>query len=370
MNPEFIPVTEPLLDGNELKYVTECVLSTWVSSIGKYVTQFEEGFAAYCGVRHGIAVANGTVALHLALVTLGIGPGDEVIVPTLTFVATANAVHYTGARVVLVDSEPETWNLDPAAVAAAITPHTRAIIPVHLYGHPADMDPILALAREHSLWVIEDAAEAHGAEYQGRRAGSLGHLSCFSFYGNKIITTGEGGMVLTNDDKLAARARFLRDQAMPPERRYWHPEIGFNYRLTNLQAALGVAQLERIEEFIARKRAIASAYNARLADVPGLVLPPEKPWARNVYWMYSILIGQEYGFSQEQVMAGLRAQGIDSRPFFHPIHTLPPYQAVAAGQSFPVAERLARQGINLPSAPTLTEAQIERICNVLLNKRL
>ncbi len=357
-----IPVFEPSLGDKELAYVVDCVKSTWVSSLGEYVTRFEEEFAAFCGVQHGVAVANGTVALHLALATLGVGPGDEVIVPTLTFVATANAVHYTGATPVLVDSEPDTWNMDPAAVAAAVTPRTRAIIPVHVYGHPVDMAPILETAQRHGLFVVEDAAEAHGAEYRGRRVGSLGHVGCFSFYGNKIITTGEGGMLVTDDAELARRAAFLKDHAMPPDQRYWHPEVGFNYRLTNLQAALGVAQMERIEALIARKREQAALYNRLLADVPGLTRPPEAPWAKNVYWMYSVLVEDEYGVSRDELMARLRERGIDSRPFFHPIHILPPYRTEAR---FPVAEELARKGLNLPSAATLTDEQIHFICDAL-----
>lgn len=360
-----IPLTEPLLNGRELEYVTECIKSNWVSSLGTFVTRFEQEFAHYCGCEHGIAVSNGTVALHLALAVLGIGPGDEVIVPTLTFVATANAVRYTGATPVFVDSDPYTWNLDPAAVEAAVTPQTRAIIPVHVYGHPADMDRINEVARRNHLRVIEDAAEAHGAEYKGRRVGSLGDMACFSFYGNKIITTGEGGMVVTNDEELASRAQFLKDHAMSAEKRYWHPEIGFNYRLTNIQAALGVAQLERIDELIERRREHARRYCAELADVRGLVLPPEADWARSVYWMYSVLIEDEYGFTRDEVMAGLKAHGIDTRPFFYPTHTMPPYQT---GQRLPVAEELSRKGVNLPSGPNLTHDQIHTICRILRAK--
>lgn len=362
-----IPLTEPLLNGRELEYVTECIQTNWVSSLGRFVTQFEKDFAAFCHCSHGIAVSNGTVALHLALAALRIGPGDEVIVPTLTFVATANAVRYTGATPVLVDSDPYTWNLDPAAVAAAVTHRTRAIIPVHIYGHPADMDPLLDIARRHNLWVIEDAAEAHGAEYKGQRVGGLGHFGCFSFYGNKIITTGEGGMVVTNDPDLAQKAQFLKDHAMSPVKRYWHPEIGFNYRMTNIQAALGVAQLERIDYLIELRRQHARQYAAELQGVPGITLPPEADWAKNVYWMYSVLIEGDYGFSRDEVMAGMKAQGVDTRPFFYPIHTMPPYQS---GQRLPVAEELSKKGMNLPSAPTLTEDQIGTVCSILREKAL
>ena len=357
-----IPVYEPSFGEKELEYVSDCVRSGWVSSIGAYVNRFEQGFADFCGVKHGIAVGNATLALHLALKVLDVGPGDEVIVPTLTFVATASAVMYTGAKPVFVDSEMATWNLDPAQVAAAITPRTKAIIPVHLYGHPADMDPIMESAQKHRLWVIEDAAEAHGAIYKGRKVGSIGHLNCFSFYGNKIITTGEGGMLLTDDEALAKRARFLKDHAMSPDKRYWHPEVGFNYRLTNLQAALGVAQQERIDEIIDKKRQIAARYNALLSEVPGLRLPPEADWATNVYWMYSVLVEPAYGMSRDALMTALRAQGIDSRPFFYPIHTMPPYQTDA---HFPVAALLSNQGINLPSSATLSDSQVDFIAETL-----
>jgi len=360
-----IPVTDVSLGGNELAYVTDCIKTGWVSSLGKYVREFEERFSQYCGAKYGIATSNGTTALHLGLAVLGIGPGDEVIVPTLTFIATANAVTYTGARPVFVDSEPQTWNMDPARIEEKITGCTKAIIPVHLYGHPADMDPILEIAKRHHLYVIEDAAEAHGALYKGRRAGSLGDMSCFSFYGNKIITTGEGGMVLTDNAEWAERARSLRDHGMSKEKRYWHPEIGFNYRLTNLQAALGVAQLERIEEIIAAKRRNAALYNDLLRSVPGISLPPEASWARNVYWMYSILAEDSYGLARDELMKELKARDIDSRPFFYPIHTMPPYQAGAEGQEFPVATELSRKGLNLPSSATLTPQQITQICQVL-----
>ena len=358
----FLPVYEPLLSGNELSYVSECIKSGWVSSLGKYILDFERLFAGFCGTRHGIAVSNGTTALHLALAALGIGPGDEVILPTLTFIATANAVRYTGAATIFADSEADTWNLDPADVARRITLQTKAIIPVHVYGHPAAMQPILELARRHGLYVIEDAAEAHGAQYGGRRVGSLGTAGAFSFYGNKIITTGEGGMLTTDDDALAEKARYLRDHAMSPEKRYWHTEVGFNYRMTNLQAALGVAQMERIEEFIDRKRQIAQTYNQLLGDIPGVILPPEAPWAKSVYWMYSVLVTEQFRLSRDALMAYLRTRNIDSRPFFYPIHQMPPYHN---DDSHPVAERLSRQGINLPSAVTLTEADIQRVAGAI-----
>ncbi|MFQ5612754.1 MAG: DegT/DnrJ/EryC1/StrS family aminotransferase [Anaerolineae bacterium] len=357
-----IPVAEPLLGEKELAYVIDCVKSGWLSSLGEYVKKFETGFAHFCGVEYGVATANGTVALHLVLAALGLGPGDEVILPSLTFVATANAVRYTGATPVLVDSEAETWNIDPAAVAAAITPRTRALIPVHLYGHPADMDPLRALADEHGLYLIEDAAEAHGARYKGQRAGGLGHAAIFSFYGNKIITTGEGGIVVTDDQDLAERCFFLENQARSPENPYWHPAVGFNYRMTNLQGALGLAQLERIEEFIAIRKRNAALYLQCLAGVPGLTLPPHADWAENVYWMFTVLVEDGYGPDRDTLRRLLHERGIETRPVFHPIHTLPPY---ANGLSLPVAEAIGARGINLPSGATLTPAQIEIVCDAL-----
>jgi perosamine synthetase len=357
-----IPIAEPSLEGRELEYVTDCIRSGWVSSLGEYVKRFEQDFAAYCGVRYGVATHNGTVALHLALAALGIGPGDEVILPTLTFVATANAVVYTGATPVFVDSEPHTWNIDPEAVTQAITPRTRAVIAVHLYGHPADMDSLRALTDQHGLTLIEDAAEAHGARYRDRRVGSLSDVATFSFFGNKIITTGEGGMVLTDDSELAERCFFLENQARHKENPYWHPEIGYNYRMTNLQAALGVAQLERIEELIAVRVRNAAYYGHRLTNIAGLNPPPRAQWAENVYWMYTVLVEDEYGLDRDTLMARLRQRGIDTRPAFYPIHTLPMYHQ---DQCFPVAEELGRKGLNLPSGATLTREQVNLVCDVL-----
>lgn len=352
---KFIPIYEPTLGDAEEAAVMDAVRSGWISSNGKYIREFEERFAAFCGVQHGVSTSNGTTALHLAIHALGIGPGDEVIVPALTFVASANAVHYTGATPVFADVDAQSWTLDPAAIEALITPRTKAITPVHLYGHPAPMTALRAIADQHGLLLIEDAAEAHGAQVGERRTGNLGHAAAFSFFANKIITTGEGGMVTTNDAALAARCRMLRDHAMPPERRYWHDEVGFNYRMTNLQAAVGVAQMARIDEFIARKRAIAHRYQALLETVPGLTLPVELPGYTNVYWMYSILVDEHYGLTRDELMLALREQNIDSRPFFHPLDTLPPYQR---GVPCPTALRLSRQGLNLPSAPTLTDNQV------------
>lgn len=359
---KFIPIYEPMLGETEEATVMDAVRSGWISSNGKYIREFEERFAAFCGAAHGISTSNGTTALHLALHALGIGPGDEVIVPALTFVASANAVQYTGATPVFADVDPVTWTIDPAAVEPLITAKTKAIMPVHLYGHPAPIPALKALADQHGLLLVEDAAEAHGAQMGDQRTGVLGRVAAFSFFANKIITTGEGGMVTTNDSALAARCRMLRDHAMPPERRYWHDEVGFNYRMTNLQAAVGVAQMARIDDFIARKRALACLYQQGLSNLPGITLPVELPGYTNVYWMYSILIGDEYGLTRDELILALRERNIDSRPFFHPLDTLPPYRR---GAPCPTALRLSRQGLNLPSAPALTNEQVQYICHIL-----
>jgi perosamine synthetase len=357
-----IPVFAPWLSENVRRYVLDCVDSGWISSLGQYVGRFERDFAAFCEARHAVATSNGTTALHLCLATLGIGPGDEVLVPDLTFVSTANVVRYTGAAPVLVDSDPRTWGMDPADARRKLTARTRAVIPVHLYGHPVDLDPLLALAAEHGLEIVEDAAEAHGARYKGRRVGALGRIGAFSFYGNKIITTGEGGMVVTNDPSLFERAAFLRDHAMDPRRRYYHPEIGFNYRMTNIQAAIGCAQLEQADAILARRKAIAAAYEAGLAGVAGLTRPPDEPWAESVHWMYSVLVEPAFGPDREAVMAGLRTRGVDSRPFFVPLHQLPPYRLDAP---FPVATSLGARGINLPSGTGLRPEDIATVCDAL-----
>lgn len=359
---DFIPVAEPVLDGHELEYVTECIKTNWISSIGAYVNRFETDFAGFCGTKHAVATNNGTTALHLALACFGVGPGDEVIIPSLTFASTAFAVTYCGAKPVFVDIQPDTWCLDPSGIAAKITDRTKGIIPVHIYGHPADMEPIMTIAEEYGLFVLEDAAEAHGALWTQAKVGSIGDIGAFSFYGNKIITTGEGGMLTTDNDQLYERALYLRDVAMSPERRYWHDDIGYNYRLTNIQAAIGVAQLERINQIIDKKRAHAHTYAERLAGTPGLTLQTEAAWAKSVFWMYSVLIGDDFGLNRDQVMIKLKDNGIDSRPFFYPLHTMPPY---LSADELPQTERISRQGINLPSGNLLSEAEINKVCETI-----
>ena len=361
-----IPVAAPALVGNERAYVLDCLESTWISSAGSYLERFEQSFAELCDVRHAMACANGTVALHAALLALGVGPGDEVIVPTLTYVASANAVAYCGARPVFVDSEPESWNLDPARLRECIGPRTKGIMVVHLYGHPVDMDPVLALAEEHGLFVLEDAAEAHGADYKGRRVGSIGQVATFSFFGNKIITTGEGGMVVTNDDALARRVRQLKGQGQDPERRYWFPIVGYNYRMTNIAAAIGLAQVERFDWHLARRRENAAWYRELLGDHQLFRLSPELPWARSSFWINCALLDPSFPLSRDATMARLAAAGVETRPFFYPMHTLPPYREAAAGRTFPVADDLAARGLNLPSSASLTRDDVEYVCERLL----
>ncbi len=365
LSSKIIPVCEPTLGGKEMEYLKDCVESNWISSAGKYIPVFEEKFAAECHCQYGIACANGTVALHLGLAALGIGPGDEVILPTFTMIATINAVTYTGATPVLVDSEPRTWNMDVEQLADKITSKTKAIIPVHTYGHPVDMDPLMELAEQHGIFVLEDAAEAHGAEYKGRRAGGLGHAAGFSFYANKIITTGEGGMLTTNDAQFAALCQNLRDHAFSTERHFWHKYLGYNYRMTNLQAAVGVAQTERMNEFIVARRRNAVLYTELLKEIPGLVTPPEARWAKNVFWMYSLLVEDEFGMTRDQLRAYLARHGIETRTFFIPMHLQPVYYELFKGQRYPVAERLCQRGFYLPSASSLTERQINYIVSVV-----
>lgn len=361
-----IPVAEPNLSEEELRNIVDAVKSGWISSKGKYIEEFEKEFAGYNGVKYAVSTSNGTTALHLALMAIGIKKGDEVIVPTLTFIATANVVKYCNATPIFVDSHPEYWCIDPEKIEERITKKTKAIIPVHLYGHPADMDWIMDIAEDHDLYVIEDTAEAHGAEYRGKKVGSIGDIGCFSFYGNKIITTGEGGMCVTNHEELAEKMNLLKNHGMNPKKRYWYDVIGFNYRMTNLQAAIGVAQLKKMDRFIEIKRKNAKLYNSLLEDVKGVTLPPEMSWAKNVYWMYSILIDEKtFGISRDELTKRLEKNGIETRPFFYPMHTMPPH---FRKERYPVAEELSRKGVNLPSATTLKEEEVIYICERIREK--
>ncbi|WP_299454228.1 DegT/DnrJ/EryC1/StrS family aminotransferase [uncultured Pigmentiphaga sp.] len=358
-----ISVAQPCLAGNERKYVLDCIDSSWISSAGKYIGAFEEAFAQYCGTKHAVSANNGTTALHLALVALDLQPGDEVIIPTVTYIATANAVRYCGATPVLADVLPYTMNLDPADIEHRITPRTRGIIAVHLYGHPADMDAINAVAERHGLWVLEDAAEAHGAEVNGKKVGALGRCATFSFFGNKIVTTGEGGMITTDDDTLAARLRLFRGQGMDPVRRYWFPVIGYNYRMTNIQAAIGLAQMETIDQALSERDRLARWYDEALAPFDTqIVRPQSEPWARQVFWMYNIFLRAGNAVRRDAIISLLDAAGIETRPVFYPMHILPPYAQPAV---FPVADLWAQRGINLPTHQALTQADVQRIADAL-----
>jgi perosamine synthetase len=361
-----IPVNEPDLSGNEQAYVLDAVKSGWIAT-GRYVAEFERRFADFIGTKYALSTTSGTSALQLATASLGLKPGDEVIVPALTIVSTAFSVCYVGATPVLVDAEGTTYNLDPEQIESKITTRTRAIMPVHLYGHPVDMDPILALARRYNLMVIEDAAEAHGAEYRGRRVGSFGLLNCFSFYGNKIITTGEGGMLVTDDDLLAKRVMRLKDLSHSEERRFSHTEIAYVLRMTNMQAAVGVAQMERVQEFIARKRWMADFYRQVLGGIEGLHLPEEMPWAKSVYWMYAVRVTPDFGCSRDELMRRLQEKGIATRTFFIPMHQQPVFQKMGLfkNERYPVADRLSEEGLYLPSGLTITKEQIERVAEEL-----
>jgi len=360
-----IPVCEPDLSGKELEYVTRCVESGWISSIGDLVPEFEQRFASAVGAKHGIACSNGTTALHLALHTLGIGPGDEVIIPSFTMIATANAVRYTGATPVLVDSDRKTWNLSLADVEAKIGARSRAIVPVHTYGNPCNIEAIERLAKKHGLAVIYDAAEAHGAEFRGRPIGNAGAASTYSFYANKIVTTGEGGMVTTDDESYARLARTIRGHAFSEERHFWHRYLGFNYRLTNLQAAVGLAQLERFRQLVESRIAHAMIYNERLSGIPGLSLPPTNPDGKNVYWMYGLLVEDEFGMSRDSLREYLADRGVETRTFFIPIHLQPIYYRRDAADRYPVAEELCRKGLYLPSSSKLTLAEQDYIAECI-----
>jgi len=364
-----IPVCEPKLGEKELEYVIDCIKTNWISSKGKYINEFEEKFSKYCGAKYGIATTSGTTALHLALAAAGIKSGDEVIIPTFTMIATANSVTYTGAKFKLVDSEPEYWNMDVNKIEEKINGKTKAIMVMHTYGHPVDMGPILAIAKDHGLFVIEDAAEAHGAEYKGRKVGALGELGAFSFYANKIITTGEGGMVVTNDEELAEKASMLRDQAFEKGKRFWHRHLGFNYRMTNLQAAIGAAQFEHIDEFVETRRRNAQYYNSLLSEVEGVTTPKEAKWAKNVYWMYTILIEDNFGMSRDDLMLHLEKQGIETRTTFYPVHIQPLYAEQFKGETFPVADELGRKGLYLPSGNTLTKEQIKIVVKSIISAK-
>jgi perosamine synthetase len=359
-----IPVNEPLLNGNEKKYLNECIDSGWISSEGPFVAQFESQFAKRVGRTHGIAVCNGTAAIDVAIAALGIGPGDEVIMPTFTIISCIAQVVRAGGTPVLVDSDSLTWNMDVLQVAERITPRTKAILIVHIYGLPVDVDPILALAAHYGIKVLEDAAEMHGQTYKGRPCGSFGHLSTFSFYPNKHITTGEGGMVLTQDDQLADDIRSLRNLCFQPSRRFIHERLGWNMRMTNMQAALGLAQLERLDEFVDRKRRMGQRYSQLLQGTTGLQIPLEKTsYADNIYWVYGLVLDDAIDFDAQEAIRRMAEKKVSCRPFFHPMHQQPVLRnrGLFQNDSHPVAERLYRRGFYIPSGMALTDNQMEHV---------
>lgn len=371
MNQHRIPVCEPVIAERERYWVNKCLDDGWISGISPYVEDFENKFSEFSDSQYGVATNSGTTALHLALATLGVKKGDEVILPTFTMVATPNAVVYTGAKPVFIDAEPETWNINPEKIEEKITSKTKVIMPVHTYGHPADMRSVMEIADTRGIFVVEDAAEAHGAKYYGQKVGSFGEMGCFSFYANKIITTGEGGMITTNNEKLAERAKWLRAHAFGREgKHFWHEELGYGYRFSGLQAALGLAQLEQIETFIATRRRNAQLYNDIFTDM-GLVskgkitLPPEAYNVKNIYWMYSPLIEDNFGMSREELMNRLTAKGIETRTFFYPMHVQPMYAEDPS--CYPVANSLAKRGINLPSTNNLSEEDVWYVAEAIVS---
>ncbi|MDB4891994.1 MAG: DegT/DnrJ/EryC1/StrS aminotransferase [Gemmatimonadetes bacterium] len=370
-----IAVSEPSIGQDDIDAVNDALRSGWISSSGPHLTQFETTWAAYCERAHGVAVTSGTTALELAVEALDLQPGDEVIIPAFTIISCALAVIRASATPVLVDADPITWCMDGAQVAARITPRTRAIMPVHIYGHPCEMDPLLELADTHGLAIVEDAAEAHGAEYLSRRSGtptwrrcgSFGNSSVFSFYANKLVTTGEGGMIVTDDEALAARLRSLRNLAFRADRRFYHTEIGHQYRMTNVQAALGVSQVKRMSELVKRKRWIGEAYREGLADLNMIELPTEEPWARSVYWMYGIVLRDDAKVNAKELAERLATRGVETRPFFLGMHEQPALldRGLFRGERYPVSERLAQRGLYLPSGLGLTEIQLSRVCDAV-----
>jgi perosamine synthetase len=355
-----IPVYEPSLTGNEKKYVVDCLDSTWISSKGKYIGLFEKEFAKYIDIKYATTVANGTVAIHLALIALGIGPGDEVIVPSLTYIASVNAIQYTGATPVFVDSLRDTWQIDPEDVKKKITPQTKAVMAVHLYGHACDMDQLTKICSKANLFLIEDCAEAIGSKYKGRYVGTFGDISTFSFFGNKTITTGEGGMVVTNDPTLYDRSVHYKGQGLAKYRQYWHDVIGYNYRMTNICAAIGLAQLEQVETFIEQKRQVAAWYKKYISN-PGVTFHKEDADIFHTYWMCSVLVHDSA--KRDPLRDALAEKGVETRPLFYPVHTMPMYSQKY--QRHPIAEYLGWRGINLPSFPGLKEAQVKMICDII-----
>jgi len=363
-----IPVNEPLLAGNEKKYLLECIETGWISSEGPFIKEFEQKFSDRVEREYGIAVTNGTAALDVAVEALGIGAGDEVIIPAFTIISCVNQIVRSGAKPVLIDSDPNTWNMDVTQIEAKITPRTKAIMAVHIYGLPMDMDPVLDIAKRHGLYVIEDAAQMHGQTYKGKPCGSFGDISTFSFYPNKHITTGEGGMVVTNNHQLSEECRSLRNLCFQQKKRFVHERLGWNFRMTNLQAALGLAQLEQLGSFVKQKRHMGSCYNELFSGLSGVSLPlAQADYADNIYWVYGLLLHDELGVDATDVMRRLAEKGIGTRPFFCPMHMQPVLQRMGffKGESYPIAERLYQQGFYIPSGMALSNEQINQVAKTV-----
>ncbi|MDB0053306.1 DegT/DnrJ/EryC1/StrS family aminotransferase [Alphaproteobacteria bacterium] len=356
-----IPVYVPKLSGNEKRYVNECLDTTWISSKGKFISKFEEKFSKFLNVDYSTSVSNGTVALHLALATLGIGKGDEVIVPTLTYIASVNAIAYVGAEPVFADSHSKTWNIDPSKLLELITPKTKAIMVVHLYGNSCDMDNILKICQERNIFIIEDAAEAFGTKYNNKYIGTFGDVATFSFFGNKTITTGEGGMLVTNNKLLIEKANHLKNQGVSSNKEYWHDVIGFNYRMTNICAAIGLAQLERAKQILSKKRVI---FNWYLEYLKGTDIQFQKLYSLSIssYWMVAVLASTKA--KKDGLRNYLKSNGVETRPMFFPVHKMPAFYSAS---SFPVAEQLSRRGLYLPSYPGLSKTDVEIICNLIID---
>ncbi len=360
-----IPVAQPNFIGNEREYVLDCMDTTWVSSAGKYVQGFEKEFAAFCDTTYALSCCNGTVALHLPLLAMGIGAEDEVIIPALTYIATCNAVKYVNATPVFVDIDPDTWNIDPAKIEEKITERTKAIIVVHLYGNPADMDAVIKIARKHHLYVIEDAAEAHGALYKGKKVGSIGDVGTFSFFGNKVITTGEGGMVVTNNAMLAEKMRLYKGQGVDPQKRYWHTVVGYNYRMTNIEAAIGLAQLEKIDTHISLRKIVMESYARYLAPIKDYVAFQHVDLEDSaIYWMVSVIFRDNVKIERDEIIQKLEAKGIETRPLFYVINDMPPYWS---DEVFEHAKKVSERGINLPTYGAITEEEIRYVCDTLID---
>ena len=358
----FIPISQPSITQKEIDYANDAVKSTWISSLGKYIDMFESKFAKFCESKYAICVSNGTVAIQLALKAYGIKEGDEVIIPNISFIATANAVLHSGATPVFADIDPFNYCLDPNSLEALINEKTKVIMPVHLYGHPADMNQISKIAKKYNLLVIEDAAEAHGATVDGKKVGSLGNCATFSFYGNKNLTTGEGGMITTNDELVYNKCKYLRDHAMSKEKRYWHTELGFNFRMTNIQAALGCAQLERINDFTAKRELIFKWYSKFLNNIEGVSLNRTYDWATNAFWLICLENSNWDLNERDSFMQELKNKGIDSRPFFYPMSQMPYINQIC---DTPVANEIFRKGINLPTYFDLKENEVKYICDTI-----